>query len=71
MDSPVIYTLGCLEPVVSLHKLFVTPIVGFLAQPAILKSLKASEGEFSLIRWPLGAILDPHSCKSRDSGRHW
>ena len=60
MDSPAIYTLGCLEPFVSLHRLFVTPIVGFLAQPAILQSLKASEGEVSLIfSHPLEAILDP------------
>jgi len=60
MDSPAIYTLGCLEPFVSLHRLFVTPVVGFLAQPAILKSLRASEGEVSLIfSHPLEAILDP------------
>lgn len=60
MDSPAIYTLGCLEPFISLHRLFVTPVVAFLAQPAILKSLKASEGEVSYIfSHPLEAILDP------------
>ena len=60
MDSPAIYTLGCLEPFISFHRLFVTPVVAFLAQPAILKSLKASEGEVSYIfSHPLEAILDP------------
>lgn len=60
MDSPAIYTLGCLEPFLSLHRLIVTPIVAFLAQPAILKSLKAAEGEVSYIfSHPLEAILDP------------
>jgi peroxisomal coenzyme A diphosphatase NUDT7 len=60
MDSPAIYTLGRLEPFISLHRLFVTPIIAFLAQPAILKSLKASEGEVAQIfNHPLEAILDP------------
>ena len=60
MDSPAIYTLGCLEPFISLHRLIVTPVIAFLAQPAILKSLKASEGEVShIFSHPLEAILDP------------
>ena len=60
MDSPAIYTLGCLEPFISLHRLFVTPVIAFLAQPSILKSLKASEGEVShIFSHPLEAMLDP------------
>ena len=60
MDSPAIYTLGCLEPFISIHRLLVTPVIAFLAQPAILKSLKASEGEVShIFSHPLEAILDP------------
>ena len=60
MDSPAIYTLGCLEPFISLHRLIVTPVIAFLAQPAILKSLKASEGEVAhIFSHPLEAILDP------------
>jgi hypothetical protein len=60
MDSQAIYTLGRLEPFISLHKLFVTPIIAFLAQPAILNSLKASEAEVShIFSHPLEAILDP------------
>lgn len=60
MDSPAIYTLGCLEPFISLHRLFVTPVIAFLAHPAILKFLKASEGEVShVFSHPLEAILDP------------
>jgi len=60
MDSPAIYTLGRLEPFISLHRLFVTPIIAFLAQSEILKSLKASEGEVShIFNHPLEAILDP------------
>ncbi|KAF8802511.1 hypothetical protein BYT27DRAFT_7112384 [Phlegmacium glaucopus] len=60
MDSPEIYILGRLEPFISLHRLFVTPIIAFLAQPAILKSLEASEGEVShIFSHPLEAILDP------------
>lgn len=60
MDSPAIYTLGCLEPFISAHRVIVTPIIAFLAQPAILKSLKASEEEVShIFSHPLEAILDP------------
>jgi coenzyme A diphosphatase NUDT7 len=60
VDSPAIYTLGCLEPFISLHRLFVTPVIAFLAQPAILKSLKASEVEVShIFSHPLEAMLDP------------
>ena len=67
MDSPAIYTLGSLDPFISIHRLVVTPIIAFLAQPAILKSLKASEGEVShIFSHPLEAILDPTlvSCKT-------
>lgn len=60
LDSPAIYTLGRLEPFISIHRVFVTPIIAFLAQPVILRSLKASEAEVSLIfSHPLEAILDP------------
>jgi len=60
IDSQAIYTLGRLEPFISLHKLFVTPIIAFLAQPAILNSLKASEAEVAhIFSHPLEAILDP------------
>lgn len=55
-----IYTLGRLEPFISLHRIFVTPIIAFLAQSEIIKSLKASEGEVShIFSHPLEAILDP------------
>ena len=60
MDSPAIYTLGCLEPFISIHKLFATPIIAFLAQPEILKSLKASEEVSHIFSHPLEAILDPN-----------
>jgi len=64
MNSPAIYTLGCLEPFISLYRFFptpvVTPVIAFLAQPAILKSLKASEEEVShIFSHSLEAILDP------------
>ncbi|KAG7089813.1 hypothetical protein E1B28_011462 [Marasmius oreades] len=52
--------LCTLEPVLSLHKLIVTPVVAFLEDPAILDTLQPSEGEVSRIfTYPLEAILDP------------
>ncbi|KAF9266578.1 hypothetical protein L218DRAFT_956360 [Marasmius fiardii PR-910] len=52
--------LCTLEPVLSLHKLIVTPVVAFLEDPMILDTLRPSEGEVARIfTYPLEAILDP------------
>ncbi|KAF9000639.1 NUDIX hydrolase domain-like protein [Cyathus striatus] len=60
-----IYTLGSLEPFISLHKLIVTPVVAFLTRPEILNELKASEGEVSRIfNHPLNALLEPSISQS-------
>ncbi|KAL0574395.1 hypothetical protein V5O48_007570 [Marasmius crinis-equi] len=65
-DQPQVVTtnairiLCTLEPVLSLHKLIVTPVVAFLEDPTILETLRPSEHEVSRIfTYPLEAILDP------------
>jgi hypothetical protein len=75
LACPDIYTLATLEPFISLHKLVVTPVVAFLADPSVLTSLKAAEDEVSRIfSHPLGAILDPNLARNEDlvpSGEDW
>ncbi|KIM40589.1 hypothetical protein M413DRAFT_28396 [Hebeloma cylindrosporum] len=64
LDCPSIYTLGPLDPFISLHKLLVTPIIAFLSNPEIISSLRASQGEVShIFSHPLEAILDPSIAK--------
>ncbi|KAF8150735.1 hypothetical protein B0H34DRAFT_730011 [Crassisporium funariophilum] len=64
IDNSSIYTLGLLEPFISLHKLVVTPVVSFLTEPDIVKNLKAAEGEVShIFSHRLEAILDPNLAK--------
>ncbi|KAF4613683.1 hypothetical protein D9613_007856 [Agrocybe pediades] len=64
-DCPHIFTLGLLEPAISLHKILVTPVVAFLSEPRILSSLKAAEGEVAhIFSHPLEAILDPELSKA-------
>ncbi|KAJ7583610.1 NUDIX hydrolase domain-like protein [Mycena floridula] len=60
LNCPDIYTLCTLEPFVSLHKLVVTPVVAFLANPTILDDLKAAEDEVAhIFNHRLDALLDP------------
>jgi len=65
LDSPHIYTIGQLLPVISAGKLLVIPIVALLTDLSILDHLKASDGEVDRIfNHPLEAILDPSLCAS-------
>lgn len=49
-----------MQPVISLHRILVTPVIAFLSKPELLKSLKASPSEVShIFSHPLEAILDP------------
>ena len=64
LDCPSIYTLGSLDPFISLHKLLVTPVIAFLSKPEIISSLRAAQGEVShIFNHPLEAILDPSIAK--------
>ena len=64
LDCPSIYTLGPLDPFISLHKILVTPVIAFLSNPEILSSLKAAQAEVShIFTHPLEAILDPNLAK--------
>jgi hypothetical protein len=66
LDFPSIYTLGLLDPFISLHKLLVTPVIAFLSQPDILSSLRAAKVEVShIFSHPLEAILDPNLAKGQ------
>ncbi|KAF9484362.1 hypothetical protein BDN70DRAFT_797821, partial [Pholiota conissans] len=63
-NSPCIHTMGLLHPFISLHKILVTPVLAFLCQPDVVKTLKASPQEVSHIFWhPLEAILEPDLAK--------
>jgi hypothetical protein len=67
IDCPFIYILGTLEPVMSQYKLLVTPVVGFLSNPEIIKTLKPASSEVSRIfSHPLKALLDPHLAISEE-----
>ena len=64
LDCPSIFTLGSLDPFISLHKLLVTPIIAFLSKPEIISSLTAAQTEVShIFSHPLEAILDPSIAK--------
>ncbi|KAF8623608.1 hypothetical protein AX17_007311 [Amanita inopinata Kibby_2008] len=60
LGSPDVHTLGILEPVISFHKLLVTPVVAILTNPSLIRKLQAAEGEVSWIfDHPLESFLDP------------
>ncbi|TFK19117.1 hypothetical protein FA15DRAFT_727411 [Coprinopsis marcescibilis] len=60
IDSPYVRPLVVLQPHISLHRLFVTPVIALLTNTSVLKDLKASEKEVAKIfSYPLEAILDP------------
>ena len=60
LDCPSVYTLGSLDPFISLHKLLVTPVIAFLTKPEIISSLRAAQSEVShIFSHPVEAILDP------------
>jgi len=60
-DSPCIFTLGLMEPAISLHRILVTPVVAFLSKPEVISTLKAAEGEVAhIFSHPLEAIIDPN-----------
>ncbi|KAF9048679.1 NUDIX hydrolase domain-like protein [Panaeolus papilionaceus] len=62
-----VFTLGTLDPFISLHKLLVTPVIAFLSDTSLVSSLQAADGEVSRIfSHPLEAILDPSLAASED-----
>ncbi|KAJ8072775.1 hypothetical protein PM082_016334 [Marasmius tenuissimus] len=59
-DSSNIRVLCTLEPVLSLHKIIVTPVVAYLQDPRVLETLRPCEGEVARIfTFPFEAVLDP------------
>ena len=71
-----IFTIGALEPFLSLHGLIVTPVLAFLADSSVLNDLVAAEGEVAhIFNHPLEAILDPSLVKNEPlvpiGSEHW
>ncbi|KAL0067825.1 hypothetical protein AAF712_004993 [Marasmius tenuissimus] len=59
-DTNNIRVLCTLEPVLSLHKIIVTPVVAYLQDPRVLETLRPCEGEVARIfTFPFEAVLDP------------
>ncbi|KAI9570646.1 NUDIX hydrolase domain-like protein [Boletus coccyginus] len=60
LNSPDVHTLCTLPPFLSHNQLIVTPVVAFLTNPTILRTLKRGIGEVDhIFNHPLEAILDP------------
>lgn len=64
LHSPHVHVICLLEPLLSVSRLIVTPVVALLSDPSVLDALKPAEGEVACIfNHPLQAFLDPKLAK--------